>query len=826
MSGATGYKLYIAEAERLRRSRRHDDVDVAENARARTARVTWWVVTTFAGCPDVVSAKSTFTSGTQTTCGATATLNSPADGATVTSPVTLSWSTVTGASGYRLWISVNGSSPILAARTVTVGGTSQQLQLPSGADEWYVETLFTNGCDSTFSAHRRFTVSAAANCDTHKAATLTSPIGGAQASNPITFNWTAADSAALQYRVWVSLNGEPFTDIGFTKDTKLQHDFGTATGSGAVVRRDALRELSGGPVGTGKLRHPLAGMRNRPVRRSSRRSTERRPARAGGIRLERRRERDRISRALDAQRRRHGSPEDDRHVDHASRPAGQRRMARGSGLRRMSDDAFGQVALHRPARRRTCVNDAPVLVAPADGATNLDSPVRFDWNPVSNAAGYLLVIRSKDGSPTALAETSTRTSVTKAVSEGLNEWWVVAFFNGCPPVESKHQFFTVTETACDDVRPILFAPAEGAAGLASPVHFEWSRVKDATEYKVWAAVDDEDESVIGTTTVNKLTVSVPGGTIHWHVQAFFESCPALDSATSTFTVRNAPPPCTTPDRPLANGAGAGGVGQRLQRPLERRAERDQLRTAGIGAHRFLRRHHAGRDRSLRRVHPHRRNGRAEMALPRPRHQQLQRRARQRIRASSSSRSSPRRRGSRPASKWAASSPVRQTIFIAGRTPAVPFTARTDKPWATVSPSSGTLGPDGVTLTILSDPIALKLGTNTATVILTFGAAGKGVIAEDTTPPVSVPVSVTTVTPVAPQGEEHAAPEFADHPRRRPRRRHRRLALRIRRPHRQHLGAGDEVPAQFHAHAHRRHAVGHSRRRSRSIPARRWRSTTS
>src|SRR5207248_9698119 len=66
----------------------------------------------------------------------------------------------------------------------------------------------------------------------HKSATLTSPIGAVQATSPITFNWTATDSSALQYRVWVSLNGEPFTDIGFTKDTKLQHDFGTLTGTG------------------------------------------------------------------------------------------------------------------------------------------------------------------------------------------------------------------------------------------------------------------------------------------------------------------------------------------------------------------------------------------------------------------------------------------------------------------------------------------------------------------------------------------------------------------------------------------------------------------
>src|SRR5207248_7613936 len=61
----------------------------------------------------------------------------------------------------------------------------------------------------------------------------------------------------------------------------------------------------------------------------------------------------------------------------------------------------------------SCATDVPVLSSPADGATNLDSPVHFDWNPVSNAIGYLVLIRSKDGSPTELAGTHTRTAVTK-----------------------------------------------------------------------------------------------------------------------------------------------------------------------------------------------------------------------------------------------------------------------------------------------------------------------------------------------------------------------------------------------------------------------------
>ncbi|MGH9143247.1 MAG: hypothetical protein ACRD2I_19105, partial [Vicinamibacterales bacterium] len=230
VSGATGYKLYIAEAG-------DDSGDLAGTTTFTSltrlvpdGNVTWWVATSFANCPDVVSAKSTFVSGVQAVCGIATTLTAPADNATVTSPLTFSWSAVSGASGYRLWISFNGSAPLLAARTSN-SGTSQQVSLSSGVGEWYVETQFTNGCDSTFSAHRHFTAGTAATCDSHTAVTPASPIGGAQVTSPITFSWNATDSSALLYRLWVSINGEAFADIGFTKNMQLQHDF-TSTGNG------------------------------------------------------------------------------------------------------------------------------------------------------------------------------------------------------------------------------------------------------------------------------------------------------------------------------------------------------------------------------------------------------------------------------------------------------------------------------------------------------------------------------------------------------------------------------------------------------------------
>src|SRR5207248_7632544 len=99
--------------------------------------------------------------------------------------------------------------------------------------------------------------------------------------------------------------------------------------------------------------------------------------------------------------------------------------------------------------------------------------------------------------------------------------------------------------------------------------------------------------------------------------------------------------------------------------------------------------------------------------------------------------------------------VTQQIVIPGQNPPVNFSARADKPWITISPSTGTLGPSGVTLTLTYDPAALKLGTNTGTVSLTLG--GAGIVTRNAVQPV-VPVSISLVTPVAPGGKNTPPPD--------------------------------------------------------------------
>ena len=752
VQGASGYKLYVAEG--------NGTGDLAGTTTETTlttlvpeGTITWWVVTTFAGCADVISAKGTFTSGTQTTCGATATLSSPADGATVSSPVTLSWSAVTGASGYRLWLTVNGSSPILAARSTTATSTSQQLQLSSGSDEWYVETLFSNGCDSTFSTHRKFTVSAAANCDTHKAVTLTAPINSAAVTSPITFSWVATDSAALLYRVWVSTNNEPFSDIGSTKDPHLAHDF-TITGSGIWFVESLFENCPSVPSarGTFVIPSPACPTAVPQIVSPPDGTTASAPVTFVWSAVTSATEY-RVHWTLNG---------NDMPVLKTTETSITQVVSPG-----IVDWHVVAVFDGCPSTRSTksrftippaqnCSSEGPVLASPANGAVSVDSPVRFDWNPVSNAIAYVLFARTKDGAPTALEETATRTSVKKEMQGGDTEWWVVAFFNGCPPAESAHFRFTVTESNCDNPRPILYTPGEGVTGLASPVHFEWSRIEKATFYKVWAAVDDDTESVIGTTTVPRLTVGVPSGTIHWHVEAFFQSCPSLESATSTFTVRKSPPPCSTPDRPgiTAPAQVASNSAYTVRWSAVPNATSYELQEASATdftnaatqvvtdlAATFTHTTPATPQKWLYRVRaisscndergPYS-HVVAVTVLPDTPQKQL-------------------------SVEVGTVSAIRQTVFIPGQTPEVSFTASTDKPWATVTPSSGKLGPAGVTLTILSDPAFLKLGTNNATVILSITAAGKGGIIATGTAPVNVPISVTTVTPVGSGGKNTPLP---------------------------------------------------------------------
>lgn len=82
-----------------------------------------------------------------------------------------------------------------------------------------------------------------------------------------------------------------------------------------------------------------------------------------------------------------------------------------------------------------------------------------------------------------------------------------------------------------------------------------------------------------------------------------------------------------------------------------------------------------------------------------------------------------------------------------------FSVSSDKPFITITPSSGPLPAEGATVTATIDTSQLDVGSTQATVIINRTlAAGKAGILGDPPAPINVPVSVSVVAPVTPGGK--------------------------------------------------------------------------
>ena len=407
---------------------------------------------------------------------------------------------------------------------------------------------------------------------------------------------------------------------------------------------------------------------------------------------------------------------------------------------------------------QNCANTPPQLVAPADGATNVTPPVRLEWNAVSGAIGYVVFASHNDGAPTPVGETAD-THLDHQFPPGTIEWWVVALFNGCPPLESKH--FTITIAAPDNcsrtVVPLLQSPPDSATPIASPVHFEWSQVPGATKYKVWAAIAGGGASVVGTTTADHIDVDIPAGVVIWFVEGDFAVCPPVFSTPGTFVVRKSAPPCATPERPTAKAPAqvASGTPYLVRwSPVDNATSFELKEATNVDFTSPATQTITGFSATFQHT---------IVSLPT--------RFYYRVRALSDCDDS-KSRFSRTVSvvvlpqtanttrHTSAEVGVRngivQKIALPPQNPPTTFSARADKPYITVTPASGTIGADGITLTVTFDPAALALGTNTGTILVTYGTSSK--TGANGTSSGSVPVSVSLVTPVSPGGKNTPLPD--------------------------------------------------------------------
>ena len=750
VNGASGYNLYVQDE--LVTTTTDTQATLAEPA---GSTLTWYVDALYKNCNAVRSLKSSFQTASATVCPTgSITLSAPTNGATLSgdSKVAFSWSPINGATAYRLFVAMDGAAPAQLARTTDPNAT---VALPNGSAEWYVEALFTSttttNCPSIVSPHGKFTITKSATCDTHKAVTLVSPISG-NAVSPITFTWTATDSTATLYRVWISVAGQAFDDIGVTTSTSLKSDVGagtvvwyvqsffqgcpslnsanaTFTATSPSPRCPTATPVALAPTGNISVLAPVTfSWTPVPGADSYRLHT----SKDGGDFV-----------LLD----------DDLDVTTATHnlPPGNYTW--------FVEATFDQCGSTRSTRAKFIVNQAqncppsgPPLLSPADGASSVSNPVTFDWADIPGATGYHLVIKHNDGSPTRIAET-TVSAATRRLLAGSYEWWVVAFFAACPTVESAHRTFIIPESTCDMKGPLLLHLPLGGAQVVSPVRFGWSNVRNATLYKVWASIDGGPYSVIGSSTNNALTTNVPSGGVKWYVEAVpaLASCLSVVSTVNGFTVLAAPPPCDKPARPQATAIGqvASGTPYSVRWTAILNSNHYELQesaTADFG----MPSTQSVIDTSADFIH-------TATTGPVPYYY--------RVRAVSSCDDQhsvyskvvtvyvlPAQRLT--SVEYGISAKATQTVKLPGQTPATTFSVHADKPWITVSPSSGTIGPAGVTLTLTSDPGSLELGTNTATLIVTYGASGKTANAVSSG---SVPVSINLVTPVSPTGKNTPLP---------------------------------------------------------------------
>lgn len=110
----------------------------------------------------------------------------------------------------------------------------------------------------------------------------------------------------------------------------------------------------------------------------------------------------------------------------------------------------------------SCSAAKPEPLTPADGATNLNSPIAFTWTAVSGAVGYQLFTSANGGTSALAGATTTATTLTAAVANGTIKWFVQALFaGGCPPTISSSRNFS---TCNAPPPPVITANVEATSG--------------------------------------------------------------------------------------------------------------------------------------------------------------------------------------------------------------------------------------------------------------------------------------------------------------------------------------------------------------------------
>jgi hypothetical protein len=496
--------------------------------------IEWKVVANAPSCPGSPSAHFFFT----TSCPDTpSSLLTPPDGTSfmLGMNVNFSWSPVAGAAGYDVKISDDGGSTWEVIGENLNAPSFQTPAPPTGDYLWEVRANFNGDCDPLYSEPRQFSVGA--DCS-NVAPSLVTPAADATMSTPVTFHWQALDSAET-YRLYVRHgNNAPrlLTTTANTQYTTSDLESGANTWSVTAVYSNCPDSTS--PDRTLNVESGNVGCPSNPGRATLLSPANGATNLASPVTFHWNAVPNATSYRVLAS---FGNSEPFS-LGTTTTTTLSADVPAGSG-NWLVQTVFGEDCPTTLSDRRTltvttgatCSGAAPQLVTPPNGATNVGSPVTFQWTAVAKATSYRLFLAVGNGAFELYGET-TGTSLQRLVPAGTLKWFVIADFAACPDTRSATSTFTgTTFDDCAAASISLTSPAQNAT-TGSPVHMSWSPVAGALFYRVWASINGNAPVNILRTNATEADVNLPAGTIEWYVDAPRENCPAVVSTRRHFTV--------------------------------------------------------------------------------------------------------------------------------------------------------------------------------------------------------------------------------------------------------------------------------------------------
>jgi hypothetical protein len=722
----------------------------------------WYVVEKNPNCPDVTSARRTITINKRECLNETITITAPANGATVQSPVTISWTAIQNATAYRIWASQNNSATTLLAKVTT---TSVTVNVPAGTVKFKIEGL-RDDCPSILSAESSFTVPTANDCGSNTAPQLGTPTPKTDSSTgrkSVVLPWIA-QSRAILYRVFVALDGQPFANEGDTRDATqvevsldpgnyqfyVEAFYANCPSLKSEIKPFTVEEtVPRCPTDKPVLAEPVNGSTVTKLRfRVTEVATTGRQVRYRFFAIV-----DRTNAAADAVFL--GSSTEPEFEPTLGLPPGTYQVFVERSVDQCPSTFSDRVTV-TIARAQNCNTTAVTLVSPANGAEHVAPEVDFRWNALQQpGATYVLVVQINDGSPTPVGQT-TDTHLVRRMPPGRIRWTVLALYQGCDATVSQPFFFSVDlPTACALPPPVGLTPNGVEEDSDLGVVFAWTAVPTATSYHVFAWKDDDEPASVATTQSTKTRVQLDPGAYNWYVVADIPNCGSLQSAAGEFTIAEAPA-CGTPDKPRAHVVARAlsntpyvvrwtSLAHVKTYELQRSTTNDFANATS-----FLIADNEFSDKQIVAT------GTAQFFY--------------RVRGLSDCNDT-----SGPYSDYVTitiaapntnnasveiggSGDVAQTLFIPGGTQPSTFSITFDKPWIHATPSSGPLPTTGATVTLTSDRNALRIGGNTASVRVAVGDVNGSKLQSNATTTVTIPINVSLVTPVTPSGKSGPSPD--------------------------------------------------------------------